>query len=466
MTRIIISYRKDDTKWIVGRLGDNLMNVFGEPSVGVGIEQFVRPGDELGEAIKAAVRAADVLVVMIGARWLEGAWALDLNDPDRTAIITALRENKPVLPVLVETAVMPTSAELSNALAPLLERQPLYLREASFRADAAQIADAIRAVTARAPRQQPQANIPQQPYGGIPPQQPAPAPYAMPPQQPYGAPPPQYGAPQYGAPPYAAPPYATPYGPPIGASKPPSADTNPFFISALTYPFSDPNWLVKILITLLFIFIPIIGQLFILGYGIRYGRRVLNDQPGLPQWNDFGGDLGRGFITVIGMFLQGLIWGVIWFAIIYGVSLVSMSVRDRSAGVIIAIATLILAVVSSYFLFVAQMTGIARYMQTGSFGSFFRFGDFFRAATRNFGDALGFFFGLILYGIIVSILITIGYILLVIPGLFMTAFALLSIHFIYARWGIRLGIRPGQAVPDAAPMPYAPPAPPTYPYSY
>ncbi len=74
---------------------------------------------------------------------------------------------------------------------------------------------------------------------------------------------------------------------------------------AITYVFQDPQWLKKVLIGGLLIFIPIIGWLIIGGYWLRVIRQVAqgNDVP-LPEWNDFGGDLVRGF--------KGFVVYVVW----------------------------------------------------------------------------------------------------------------------------------------------------------
>lgn len=75
---------------------------------------------------------------------------------------------------------------------------------------------------------------------------------------------------------------------------------------AITYVFQDPQWLKKVLIGGLLVFIPIIGWLIIAGYWLRIIRQVAqgNDVP-LPEWNDFGGDLVRG--------LKGFVVCLVWW---------------------------------------------------------------------------------------------------------------------------------------------------------
>ena len=88
--------------------------------------------------IEEAVAACDVLLAVIGERWLtatdeEGRRRLD-NPEDfvRIEIATALKRGIRVIPVLVDGASMPRSGDLPNDLQSLVRRQALEVSTYSF----------------------------------------------------------------------------------------------------------------------------------------------------------------------------------------------------------------------------------------------------------------------------------------------------------------------------------------------
>ncbi len=75
--------------------------------------------------------------------------------------------------------------------------------------------------------------------------------------------------------------------------------------TAFTFPFQDQDWIKKFAIAAIFLLIPIIGQLFLLGWGLEITRRVIKGDPTpLPEWNNFGGFLVDG--------LKGLVIGFVY----------------------------------------------------------------------------------------------------------------------------------------------------------
>lgn len=73
---------------------------------------------------------------------------------------------------------------------------------------------------------------------------------------------------------------------------------------AFTYPTKDPNWLQKLLVVALINLIPIIGQIYVIGWMIEIIRRaVIQRQPiSLPDV-DFGNFLTKGFKAFIVSFV-------------------------------------------------------------------------------------------------------------------------------------------------------------------
>src|SRR5215472_11119027 len=103
--RIFISYRREDTEYAVGWLFDRLVLHFSEQQVFKDIDT-IQPGDDFREVITAAVASCDVLLVLIGDRWVTatgegGQRRLDHpEDLVRLEIQAALARNIRVIPVL------------------------------------------------------------------------------------------------------------------------------------------------------------------------------------------------------------------------------------------------------------------------------------------------------------------------------------------------------------------------------
>ncbi len=51
------------------------------------------------------------------------------------------------------------------------------------------------------------------------------------------------------------------------------------FGKSFTFVFEDPEWLKKIVIAALISIIPLIGQIYLVGYGLEVGRRVIRHDP-------------------------------------------------------------------------------------------------------------------------------------------------------------------------------------------
>ena len=79
---------------------------------------------------------------------------------------------------------------------------------------------------------------------------------------------------------------------------------------AFSFVFQDPAWIRKILLLAVMFFIPIIGWLIIGGYTLRLLRNVIDGVPQpLPEWDNWGGDLGGGLKVLV----VGIVWGIpIW----------------------------------------------------------------------------------------------------------------------------------------------------------
>jgi TIR domain len=152
--RIFISYRRDDTRHIAGRLSDRLEERFPHTSVFMDVDTL-DPGVDFFASIQEAVGQCDVLVAIIGPRWLSikdrhGHRRIDCpEDWVSLEIATALERRIPVIPVLVDEIAMPSQDELPERLKPLARRNAARLDHETFKTDIERIVTAIERATIR-----------------------------------------------------------------------------------------------------------------------------------------------------------------------------------------------------------------------------------------------------------------------------------------------------------------------------
>jgi PQQ-like domain/TIR domain len=138
--RIFMSYRREDTAYPAGWLYERLASHFGRNQVFKDIDS-IDLGDDFVEVITTAVGSCDVLLALIGDRWLgitdqDGRRRLDSSgDFVRVEIEAALARNVRVIPILVDGAQMPRADELPESLAKLPRRQALELSPHRFDSD-------------------------------------------------------------------------------------------------------------------------------------------------------------------------------------------------------------------------------------------------------------------------------------------------------------------------------------------
>lgn len=148
---VFISYRRQESSGLAGRLYDRLAAHLGEDQVFMDGDTIAL-GVDFAEVINEAVSTCEVLLAVIGPRWLtatgeDGRRRLD--DPDdivRLEIAAALERDIRVIPILVEGAVMPRRQELPEDLVRLARRNALSVRHESFRADADRLLAAIEPI--------------------------------------------------------------------------------------------------------------------------------------------------------------------------------------------------------------------------------------------------------------------------------------------------------------------------------
>jgi hypothetical protein len=165
---VFISYRRDAGAGYAGRIGDTLVEHFGEDKVFRDIDSL-EPGLDFAEAIERAIESSEVLIAVIGKNWLtatDEAGQKRLENPVdyvRTEIATALKRNIRVIPLLIQGADMPSARELPDDLAPLSRRNAFEIHDSSWRDDIRRLVTALeRAIKGEpvpSPQQQPKQEI-------------------------------------------------------------------------------------------------------------------------------------------------------------------------------------------------------------------------------------------------------------------------------------------------------------------
>jgi len=147
--KIFISYRRDDSSAEAGRIYDRLESEFGSDRLFMDVDT-IPLGVDFTKALREEVAKCDVLLAIIGDSWLnardrEGNRRLD--NPDDFVCIeiaAALQRDIPVIPILMDGALIPTTDELPEDLRALSRRNGLDVRHASFGRDMSKLIRELR----------------------------------------------------------------------------------------------------------------------------------------------------------------------------------------------------------------------------------------------------------------------------------------------------------------------------------
>lgn len=128
---IAISYRRDDSLPIAGRLYDRLQATFGKTKVFMDFDS-IRAGLDFRAQIKDTIDRADVVIALIGSRWIgidsdSNRRIDDPNDFVRLEIAHALQRDIPIIPVLVNNSPLPKAESLPEEIRGLVYRHALPL---------------------------------------------------------------------------------------------------------------------------------------------------------------------------------------------------------------------------------------------------------------------------------------------------------------------------------------------------
>ena len=133
MSKIFISYRREDSADVTGRIGDRLRDHFGGENIFTDVDD-IPLGVDFRAHLDEAVSQCDVLLAVIGRDWLtvkNSDDKLRLDDPAdfvRVEIESALQRDIPVIPLLVRGAKMPRQNQLPESIQGLAYRNAQPVR--------------------------------------------------------------------------------------------------------------------------------------------------------------------------------------------------------------------------------------------------------------------------------------------------------------------------------------------------
>ena len=135
MSKILISYRREDSADVTGRIDDRLVQQFGREAVFVDVDSTPFPfGVDFRKHLDEQVAKCDVFLAVIGPDWVgtkdgEGKSRLDdSRDFVRIEIESALKREIPIIPVLVRGAKIPDPERLPASIQDLSFRHGLDVR--------------------------------------------------------------------------------------------------------------------------------------------------------------------------------------------------------------------------------------------------------------------------------------------------------------------------------------------------
>ena len=131
MPAIFITYRREDSIDVTGRIYDRLCQHFGKQNVFKDVDS-IPLGVDFRKHLGDSVGQCNVLLTIIGRQWLNGERGHrrldDARDFVRIEMEAALKRDIPVVPVLVQGSTMPSLEDLPEVLQSLVYRNGIPVR--------------------------------------------------------------------------------------------------------------------------------------------------------------------------------------------------------------------------------------------------------------------------------------------------------------------------------------------------
>jgi hypothetical protein len=133
MSKILISYRREDSADVTGRIYDRLVQKFGQGAVFKDVDS-IPLGVDFRIYLDEQVAKCEVFLAVIGRDWMKNMGSTGktrLDDPRdfvRIEIESALKRQIPVIPVLVSGATIPPAKRLPLSIQDLSYRNGIAVR--------------------------------------------------------------------------------------------------------------------------------------------------------------------------------------------------------------------------------------------------------------------------------------------------------------------------------------------------
>jgi hypothetical protein len=158
MSKIFLSYRRQDSRDITGRIYDRLLRHWEAERIFKDVDN-IDPGEDYRDVIDREIAECALFLAVIGPHWLDVKKAdgrRRLDDPHdmvRIELETALKRNQRVIPVIVGEGRMPEPEELPEPLKELADRHAFPVRpDPDFHRDMDRLVKLIeRAMASREP---------------------------------------------------------------------------------------------------------------------------------------------------------------------------------------------------------------------------------------------------------------------------------------------------------------------------
>jgi hypothetical protein len=215
-----------------------------------------------------------------------------------------------------------------------------------------------------------------------------------------------------------------------------------YFVEALQYPFRGARSITVALvlgIVLVIPFVNILGAFFALGYASRLLPLIYQGIDDKPEF-DVGGDFGRGILVLVAAIVYNILPYIVFFPILL------LSEGNTPIFVLVLILLILVQLVANLGFIVALLRYSLQGQQTGVL---FEIPANYRRALANPGASIMLIINLLIFNLLAGIAIIIGFILLIVPGIILSAaFNIPGTFHLYASYGKALGIQPAAPVPN------------------
>jgi hypothetical protein len=149
VSKIFISYRRDDTKYQVDRIKLSLSKFVASPSNSIFVDIEAIPlGVDFRSYISSKVSECEIILAVIGKNWIgletNKTRRLDAaNDLVRAEVAAGLKRGIPVAPILIDDAELPAIDDMPHDLVQLPSLNGTRLRRESFEHDVEKLAHGL-----------------------------------------------------------------------------------------------------------------------------------------------------------------------------------------------------------------------------------------------------------------------------------------------------------------------------------